>query len=84
MLPKAGVDAGVPKSGVDGCPKACKSQRVRYMGSRLPGGTPPRRDKVHTGVAVAPNIPPDVWPNGALAGCRQGSKIRINIHLGLD
>ena len=22
MLPKAGVDAGVPKAGVDGCPKA--------------------------------------------------------------
>lgn len=22
VLPKAGVDAGVPKAGVDGCPKA--------------------------------------------------------------
>jgi len=30
VLPKAGVDAGVPKAGVDGCPKACKAQNSAW------------------------------------------------------
>ena len=66
-LPKAGVDAGVPKAGVEGCPKAYTAQCTVSCSFR--SGMIRCLTVWLTGVAAAPNTPPPVWPNGELAGC---------------
>ena len=70
VLPKAGVDAGVPNAGVEGCPNAwTQTQFFRAIRDYWLVKACQQCKGPRTGAADAPNMPPLVCPKGELAGC---------------